>query len=95
MGPLSGVSCMECHQYIWKQYGVGCACSSGVVTFLWSTSRPCLASVYSCSLPLMYVWAFILWSVMICVRDIYFLLKSSRMSLSTWLLCRVGCLRGV
>ena len=69
MGPLSGVSCMECHQYIWKQYGVGCACSSGVVTFLWSTSRPCLASVYACSLPLMYVWAFILWSVMICVAS--------------------------
>ena len=30
MGPLFGVSCIECHQYVWKYYGVGCACSCGI-----------------------------------------------------------------
>ena len=75
-----------------KVVGVGCAWSSGVAAFLWSSSRPYLASASACSLPLIFAWAFILWSVVICVWDINILVIASRMFLYGWLLCNVGCL---
>ena len=48
----------------------GCACSYDVAVPLWSSSRPCLANASACSLPLMFLRAFILWSVVMWVRDI-------------------------
>ena len=49
------------------------------MAFLWSNSHPCLASASACSLSLMFVQAFILWSVVICVWDINILIIASRM----------------
>ena len=47
----------------------------------------------TCSLPLMFVWAFILWIVVIWMRDINILMSiASRMFWSGWLLCEMGCL---
>ena len=40
----------------------------------------------------MLAWALILWSVVICVRDFNILIMVSRIILSGWLLCIVGCL---
>ena len=81
MGPLSGVYCMECHQSFWKSYGVRCACSYGVAASLWSNSCPCLASAFVCSLPSIFVWVVILWSVVICKHDISILTILSSMLL--------------
>ena len=49
---------------------VGCACSYGVATSLWFNSHPYMASACACSLPSIFVWAVILWSVATCVQDI-------------------------
>ena len=48
---------------------MGCACSYGAMASLWSNSHPLLASLSTCLLPLMFVWALTLCSVMVCVRD--------------------------
>ena len=48
---------------------MGCACSYVVTTSLWSNSQPILANLFACSLPLMFVWALILGSVVACVHD--------------------------
>ena len=58
---------------------------------LWSSSHPCLASVSTCSLPLILAWVFILWNVVIYVWDISILIIASRIFLFGWLLCKVGC----
>ena len=49
---------------------------------LWSNSRPCLASASAWSFPPMFVWAFSLWSVVVCVRDINILIIFYRIILS-------------
>ena len=64
----------------------------GVVASMWSNWRPCLTSACARSFPLMLAWAFILWSVVICVWDVNILNISSRIFLFGWLLCIVGCL---
>ena len=43
--------------------GVGCVCSYVVLAYLWFNSRPCLANASTCSLPWIFVWVFIVWSV--------------------------------
>ena len=48
---------------------MGWACSYVAMTSLWSSSQPILASLSACSLPLIFVWALTLCSVVICVRD--------------------------
>jgi hypothetical protein len=58
----------------------------GVATSLWSNSHPCLASAFAWSFPPMFMWAYILCSVMVCVRDISILTIFSRIILSGWLL---------
>ena len=92
MGPLSGVSCVECHQSFCRKYDVGHACSYGCVASLWFNSHPCFASVFAWSFPLMFVWALILCSVGVCVRYVNILSMHSRINLSGWLLWLVGCL---
>ena len=57
-----------------------------------SSSHPILANVYACSLLFMLAWALTLWIVVICVRDCSIMVMDSRMFLSGWLSCSVGCL---
>jgi hypothetical protein len=65
---------------------VGCACSYGAMASLWSSSHPSLANLSACSLPLIFVWALTLCSVVVCVRDCSIVIIDSSMVLS-------GCLR--
>ena len=58
---------------------------------LCSNAHPILASLSACSLPLMFVCALTLWSVVVCVRDCSILVIDSSIVLSGWLLCMVGC----
>ena len=92
IGPLSDVSCIECHQFFWRKYGVGWACSCISIAFRWSSVHPCLASLSACSLPFILAWALTLWRVVVCVRICSIVTMDSSIVLSGWLLCRVGCL---
>lgn len=53
---------------------------------------PCFASWSACSFPSMFVWAFILYSVMGCVRFCSISTIDVNIVLSAWLLWWVGCL---
>ena len=35
MGPLSGLSCIECYRFFGNWIGVGCACSRGALESMW------------------------------------------------------------
>ena len=70
---------------------MGCACSYVATTFLWFNSHPILANLSACSLPLMFMWALTLCSVVVCVRDCNTFIIDSSIILSRWLLCMVGC----
>ena len=74
-------------EVVWR----GCACLYVAITSLCSNTHPILANLFACSLPLMFVWALTLWSVVVCVRDCNILIIDSSIILSGWLLCRVGC----
>jgi uncharacterized membrane protein YhdT len=52
-------------------------CSYVSMVSLWASSHPILASLSACLLPLMFVWALTLCSVMVCVRDCSILIMDS------------------
>ena len=61
---------------------MGCACSYVAMASLCSNSHPILANLSACSLPLMFVWALTLCSVVVCVRDCNILIIDSSIFLS-------------
>jgi hypothetical protein len=61
---------------------VGCACSYVAMASLWSSSQPILANLSACSLPLIFVWALTLCSVLVCVRDCNIVIRDSSIFLS-------------
>ena len=69
----------------------GGACTCVARASLCTNVHPILASLSACSLPLMFVWALTLWSVVVCVRACNILAIDSSIFKSGWLLCKVGC----
>ena len=61
---------------------MGCACSYGAMASLWERSHPILANLSACSLPLIFVCALTLCSVVVWVRDCSIVTIDSRMVLS-------------
>ena len=70
---------------------MGWACLCVAKASLCFNLHPILASLSACSLPLIFVWALILRSVVVRVRACNIVTIDSSIFLFGWLLCKVGC----